>query len=150
MEPFDYASPAAHKICAAMNEGRDSRSAAVKIDICSQGVIYQGKLWFWAHKVGYECGPWTPEGGRPSLHRRLWEEANGRKLPASSCIIHLDGNRNNLAPENLGLISRNENCRRNQAAALAKKSRALTALLLNRSQTNDHDHTRTLQHLKGL
>lgn len=148
--PFDYTTVAADAICAAMNVGTNSRTAKIKINICSQGVIYKGELWFWCHKSGYERGQWNPITGRPSLHRTIWEQAHGRTVPAGHVLRFIDGNHNNLVAENLTLLTRDQVARENQAAALQKKSRALTALLLNRSQNTDHDHTRTLQHLKGL
>lgn len=140
VELFDYASPRAHEIAQRVNAGTDSRSARVKIDICSQGVIWRDRLWFWSHKVGYQSGPWTPENGRPVLHKAIWEETHGRKVPRHHVIRFIDGNPNNLAPENLHLATRNDIARENQAAALLRKSRERTAILLNRHQTgNRHD-----------
>jgi hypothetical protein len=137
VEPFDYGTPRAHEIAARLNAGTDSRTARVKIDACSQGVIHRDRLWFWNAKVGYQSGPWTPEHGRPSLHKTIWEEHHGCAVPAGHVIRFVDGNPNNLAPQNLRLATRNELARENQAAALFRKSRARTALLLKRSQTND-------------
>lgn len=145
VKPFDYASPYAHAIVARMNAGTDSRTARVKLDICSQGVIWDDRLWFWSHKVGYQCGPWKKEHGRPSLHKTIWQETHGRKVPPAHVVRFIDGNPNNLAPENLRLATRNDLARENQAAALQRKSRERTALLLNRSQTKKrHGLTDTL------
>ena len=150
VEPFDYATPCAHDLVRRTNEGTDSRGARIKLDICSQGVIWSGRLWFWSHKVGYQSGPWTPEHGRPSLHKTIWEEKHGRNLPPGHVIRFADGNPNNLNPDNLVLATRNEVCRANQAEALMKKSRATTALLLDRAQReNPNEYTDTLTKLRA-
>lgn len=47
-----------------------------------------------------------------SLHRALWELKNG-PVPEGHFVTFADGNRRNFAEENLRLISRAENCRRN-------------------------------------
>lgn len=148
--PFDYSTPGAHAIAAASNVGRNSRAAWAKIKIGSQGVIWEGVLWFWSHKVGYQSGPFTKGHGRPVLHHAIWERHNGRALPAGHVVRFLDGNPNNFSPANLGLATRNDICRENQAAALQRKSRATTALLLARAQTNTrHANTDTLLHLRS-
>ena len=118
-----------------MNAGRSSRTAAVAIRIGSQGVIYEGRLYFWSKSCGpaYFIGPWRPGTGRPPLHHVIWEQHNG-PVPAGHTVRHIDGNRNNLDPANLYLATKNDVCRENQSVALLKKSRALTALILNRSQ----------------
>lgn len=151
--PFDYTAPEARAIVAAMNAGTNSRDARIKLDICSQGVIYKGRLWFWSHKIGYQNGPWTSEGGRQALHRVIWEETNGRPVPPAHCVVFLDGNVNNFAPENLGLLSRNENARRNQAGALLRKSRERTALLLKLSRKQkgeSHENAHTFRKIREL
>jgi hypothetical protein len=132
--PFNYATPAAQKIAAEINKGLSSRAARVKIDLISEGVIFRGQLWFWNHKVGYQRGPWTAEGGRPALHQVIWQEANGRAVPAHHVIRFADGNRNNHSPVNLVLAHRNEVARENQATALFRKSRERTRILLDRIQ----------------
>ena len=149
VRPFDYATAEAHAIVARMNVGTDSRSARVKINICSQGVIWRDQLWFWSPKVGYQCGPWTPQHGRPSLHKTIWEEANGRKVPAGHVLRFIDGNPNNLTAENLRLLSRNDVARENQAKSLLNRARATTALLLNRQQNQDHENTSRVAQLRG-
>ena len=121
--PFDYGTPAAWEICRRMNAGRNSRTARIKIDVCTQGVIWRGQLWFWCHKVGYQRGPWTPEGGRPSLHHVIWEEANGRKVLAHHVLAFLDGNDNNLVSENLALKHRGDLAVENKAAGVLKRER---------------------------
>jgi hypothetical protein len=144
MAAFDYATPRAHEIAATMNEGLDSRSAAIKINICSQGIIWRNFLWFWSDKVGYVSGPWTPNGGRPCLHHVIWEEHNGRNVPSGHVLIFADGNKNNFAPANLKLVSRDLICRQNQAAALFRKSRQFTSILLDRAQRSDRRGRRTI------
>lgn len=139
--PFDYTTPAAREIAARINAGRDSRHAVCKIDLASQGVIYKGELFFWAAKTGYQRrGHWKRGEGRPLLHRIVWKEHHGRPLPPKHIVYFRDGNRNNFDPENLGLMSMNENARRNQAAALMRKSREQTALLLGRAQQKRNKH----------
>lgn len=149
VEPFDYSTAKAHEIANTSNSGTDSRTAHTKIKPCSQGVIWDGRLWFWSRKVGYQAsGPWTPERGRPSLHQTIWEQANGCSVPAGHVIRFADGNPNNHTPANLVLITRNEVARENQAQWLTSRSRESTALLLKRSQqpTNDHALSTVLLH----
>lgn len=141
VEPFDYGSPRAHEIVAQVNRGLSSRNWKVKIDLCTQGVIFRGELWFWSPKTGYERGPWTKEHGRPLLHHVLWEERNG-KVPAGHVVRCADGNPNNLAAKNLILANRNDVCRESQAKWLMRKSREQTALLLERSTRKGNEHGR--------
>jgi hypothetical protein len=156
VEPFDYASPVAHAVARKMNAGRTSRTASVMIHINSQGVIYRGKLYFWApDRVGcrsgaYYIGPWRPGTGRPSLHHVIWREVHG-PIPAGHVVRYSDGNPNNLDPANLTLATQNDVARENQAAALLRKSREATALLLDRAQTKrkPHDHIDTVKLLRS-
>ena len=46
-------------------------------------------------------------------HRVIWEEANG-PIPKGSCLIFLDGNKKNIALDNLMLITRNTQVRMTQ------------------------------------
>jgi hypothetical protein len=150
VEPFDYGSEHAHAIMRAANVGRNSRTKALQLRLNSEGVIFEGSLWFWTHKIGYAKGP-VRLGTLGLLHHRIWSLAHdGRPVPAGHVLRFIDGNPNNLVAENLRLVTRDQVARENQAAALQKKSRALTELLLNRSQHHDHEHTATIQHLKGL
>lgn len=148
VEPFDYGTPRAHEIAARMNAGLDSRTAAVQIHIVSQGVIYRDQLYFWAGETtgvgAYYRGPYIPRVGRPSLHRVIWEEANGRRAPRNQPIRHADGNLNNFDPANLVLASRNDVARENQAKHLLARSRQITALLLDRSQKKTPNHATKL------
>jgi hypothetical protein len=151
VEPFDYASPSARKIMDKLNEGLGSREATCKLNLISQGVIYRGELYFWTQKAGYcKRGAWTPENGRPQLHRVIWEETHGRKVPPQHVVRFIDGNDNNLAPENLTLQSRNNLARENQATGLFRKSREVTALLFKRAQEMEtNGHITTLKSLKA-
>lgn len=47
-----------------------------------------------------------------SVHEIIWEEHNGPR-PAGHLVVFKDGNRHNFSPDNLELITRAENCRRN-------------------------------------
>jgi hypothetical protein len=132
--PFDYTTAAAREIMSRKNAGLTSQQAVCKIDVCSEGVIYDGELWFWSEKAGYALGVrWTPERGRPLLHHVIWEKANG-PVPDGYVVRMKDGNPNNLALENLALTERNTVCRENQARVLLQKSRERTAVLLSRNQ----------------
>lgn len=149
VEPFAYGHPRAHAIAEKANAGQPSRNHKVFMMISSQGVIYRDTLYFWAADGGggttgaYYVGPWRPGIGRPALHKIIWQEANGRPVPKGHVIRFVDGNHNNLVAENLTLCTRNEVARENQAKALTRKSRALTALLLRRSQSTDKTHDTT-------
>ncbi|MEO5915588.1 MAG: HNH endonuclease signature motif containing protein [Luteolibacter sp.] len=144
--PFDYGSAEAWKLVRAKNDGKTSRYAAAKMDIRSQGVIYQGELWFWNFRGrGYFRGqPWTPENGRPSLHRWIWQQTRGA-IPAAFVVSMADGNPNNFDPANLILRTREEMLRTNQATSINRKSRESVNLLLNRTQKpNENDLLRRL------
>ncbi len=140
VEPFAYGSPKAHALVARLNRGLTSRNAAAQLKLVSQGVIYQGRLYFWASDRNgrgagaYYAGPWQPGRGRPALHRLIWEETHGRPIPPGGVVRHADGNPNNLDPTNLVLSTRDDLARENQARALLLRSRELTSLLLHRSR----------------
>jgi hypothetical protein len=125
VEPFDYGHTRACEIAERMNAGRDSRTALTKINLSSQGVIWGGKLWFWGIKTRtYTLGcPWSLERGRPLLSHAIWEQTHQRAVPASHVVVVLDGNKNNLAPENLGLKSRADLAVENKQAAVRKRDR---------------------------
>jgi len=147
--PFEYGTPAAWKIMEEMNRGIGSREWKVKINLTSQGVIYQDRLWFWTFKFGYCSGQWRPSGPRAVLHHRIWEEHTGSRVPAGSVLRFIDGNQNNLIFENLRLEIRNELLRGNQAVALTRKSREMTGLLLKQSKKgNTHDSISTVAALR--
>jgi hypothetical protein len=137
--PWAYGHPLAMKL-AYQDSSQKSKS---KVKLTSQGVIWQGKLFYWSGKTGSYtegCG-WTPEYGRPQLHHVIWEKHNGRPVPPKYTVIFRDGNKNNLTPRNLALRSMNECARINQAAWLNKRSRESTALLLRQHQKGKtHEH----------
>lgn len=140
VKPFDYASPEAWEIVNAGNAGLTSRSAAFNLKVPSQGVICEGRLWFWSGRGrGYFEGKWTPENGRPSLHHHLYRKHRG-PIPRDGVVTLADGNFNNLEPSNLVLRSRNDLCRENQATAITRKSREKMGILLARTQTKNQNH----------
>lgn len=57
--------------------------------------------------IRLSLGRWYP------LHQHLWEEANG-KVASGYCLWFKDGNTNNCTLDNLEMISRSENARRNR------------------------------------
>ena len=145
--PFDYGTREAWEIVKAMNAGKDSRTAAAKMDLRSQGVIHEGKLWFWSTSArGYfSGGAWTPERGRPSLHRMLYEREHG-PVTAGMVVRFADGNPNNLTPANLVLLHKNDIMRENQAQGLSRRSRTKTAILLSRFQQHHSNPGHDLIH----
>ena len=147
VEPFDYATPKAWEMIRARNAGLSSKHWKTMLKVPSQGVIWDGRFWFWARKEShyYEGIAWRLYGERPALHRTIWESIHG-PIPPLGVVRCADGNPNNLDPSNLVLTDRNELCRENQARALTEKSRDLTTILLNRHQSNTpHAHPDTLQ-----
>lgn len=144
--PFDYSSEAAWEILARRNSGRGSRDWRTKLDIRSQGVIWDGRLWFWNRRTRcyLEGVPWTPEAGRPVLSRVVYATENGGQIPPGMVIRHRDRNPNNFAPANLYLATKNDVLRETQAKHFTARSRALTAAFLRRSQTNQSNPTKPL------
>lgn len=143
VEPFDYTTPAARAIADELNRGRSSLNAQTKINLRSQGVIYQGKLWFWTVGYGYIYrlpGPYLDPHCRLVLHRYLWEQAHG-PLGPTDVVRFADGNPNNLTVANLFVQDKNLVCRQNQAKALQKKSDAHTAALLRRTKQQPSNPT---------
>lgn len=132
--PFDYATPEAQRISAALNAGCTSRNKRVQLRFGSEGVIYRGKLWFWTKKTGYLYGRWSAVAPRVMLHQVIWQEANGRALPAGHVVRFADGNHNNFDPANLVLATRSDLARENQAGALLRRARAVTGLLLSQTR----------------
>jgi hypothetical protein len=129
--PWEYGTPAAMELA---YDG-PSQKAGCKVKLQSQGLIWRGRLFSWVWNNGYlECVQWTAQQARPLLHHLIWEEHNGRPVPDKHQVIFRDGNKNNHAPANLALRSMNDCCRINQAAALQRKSREETAVLLKNSQ----------------
>lgn len=140
---WSYGSEAAHAIADRMNVGRNSQTKLVSIKTNSQGVIFEGSLWFWKPKTGYARGPLRADRPLELLHHHIWALAQGKPVPSSHVLRYRDGNANNLTPENLCLITRDDLARENQGRALQSKSRALTTALLNRSQGISENETIT-------
>jgi hypothetical protein len=130
---FDYCTPEARAIVQAANEGKDSRRAGMKLNLCSEGVIFEGKLWFWNWKLGrFVTGPYHIQTGRrEALHWHLYERHHG-PIPPGLCVCPADRNPNNLDPANLILKTKNDIARENQATDLNRRSQLHTAALLNR------------------
>lgn len=152
--PFEYGTPAAMNLVARLNRGRTSQTKVTHLRPCTQGVIYAGRLWFWAHRNdGREAGARYTEMGPPprrALHHVIYEQHHG-PIPAQHTVIFRDGNKNNFAPRNLALRSMADcarlNCphrglqgaaraqwfekiARTRAATMARQARAKTAALL--------------------
>lgn len=137
-EPFVFGTPAAHALAERINAGLPSRMHQCQIRLASSGVIWEDRLWFWQPSDGYELGRFDDERGcRPTIHRTLWERHHG-PLKSDEVVRFRDGNDNNLVIENLYLASKNEVCRENQAAALARKAREVTDALLKRQTLQDN------------
>lgn len=140
-----YGDPEAHRIVHRLNAGLPSRQHKGDLRLASEGVIFEGSLWFWVQEgktagVGsYRRGSFYVDG-RPALHRVLWERYHGRPVPRGHVVRHADGNRNNFAKANLVLATQNDVVRENHTRHHTARSRALTALLLANSQQKDNPH----------
>lgn len=67
----------------------------------------------WRVKVSNSPGPGLSRFGWISLHRQIWEAAHGPQ-PAGTVIAFVDGDHDNLALDNLELLTRAELARLNQ------------------------------------
>lgn len=132
VQPFDYTSPAAWAMLTAANSGRGSRSWALKMDIGSEGVIYEGRLWFWNQKMNGYMSRNHPDGGTYwlALHRHIYTTKVG-PIPTDMTVRFRDRNQNNFLPSNLYLCPKQEVCRENQHRALNRKSAERAAAILN-------------------
>ena len=140
VQPFDYSTPVAWEIVERDNVGSNSQIFPDKLKLCSEGVIYKDRLWYWCGKsTGYYASQFKPGIGRPPLHHVIYQEHNG-PLPKSHTVIFLDGNPNNLSVGNLGLRSRAECANQNQSKALLARSRQLVQTILNRQQSATNEH----------
>lgn len=80
------------------------------------------------------------------LHILNWERANGRPLPDGHCLWFRDGNRLNVDPANLELITRAENMARNtyhrypKAVARAIQLRGALNRRINRLERERAEH----------
>lgn len=180
--PWEYGTPAAMEIARRMNAGRNSQTKVISIRASCQGVIWDGRLWFWTARfsdgdsTGYLSGSHS-RGKRLLLHHEIWKWHNQREIPPKHTVIFKDGNKNNLAPENLGLRSMADCALQNsvhnrlkadpnnrallrakaRVVAAAQASRARSRLLKARSGTklllerfnkkDNHDHHSTLKDL---
>ncbi len=142
VEPFDYTSEKAWEIVRRKNGTAASQQWKARILPSSQGVIFAGRLYFW-NGIGngyFEGCSWTRGHGRPSLHHVIWSLHHGRAVPHLHVVRHADSNPNNFTPSNLILRTRNDVIRESQAAALTRKSRERTRLLLERSTKPKTSH----------
>jgi hypothetical protein len=143
VEPFDYSSPRAWEIANQMNAGLPSNQWPVHLKIKSEGVIYQGRLYFWLkHHRGdfgaYYIGPYSSSAGRPALHQIIWTQLRG-KIPPKNTVVFADGNKNNFDPKNLVLKTRNQNLRENHFDGHQRRAARGASLLLsqfNRGEKN--------------
>jgi hypothetical protein len=142
MVPFDYGTPAAWEIIRRLNADTNSRTWRAKLNIISEGVIYDGLLWFWSQPFGAyyrRAGKADSERYWVVLPRHVWRKEHGR-IPAGWLVRIRDGNPNNMDPANLYLATKNDVARENQASALSRKSRERTALILSKSQQKGSHH----------
>jgi hypothetical protein len=138
VEPFDAFSPRAIEIAREINAGRTSRHFRVRLNPQAQGMIWDGRLWFWTawtreRGTAYMESGKSTEQGLEMLHRAIYERHMG-PIPPSHVVRFRDGNLNNLAPENLYLQSRADEAGENSSRRWARRSRELTALLMNNSE----------------
>ena len=56
-------------------------------------------------------------------HRQVWEQHHGREVPDGHAVIFGDGDRRNIDPENLLLVSRAQLCRMNQMGLIKNDAR---------------------------
>jgi hypothetical protein len=143
VEFFSYGSPRAHALMDKINAGTESRTARVKINLKTWGVIYGDLLWTWSPHLGFVQGPFVPGVGRAALHQVLFRKHIG-PIPAGHVIRFSDGNRFNLDPSNFVLATRNDVARENQAKALMRKSRERVGILLKRQTTDTDDLVRRI------
>lgn len=87
------------------------------LERCKAGRFHKGHVPYNCLPVGVEVikddGYWWRKVGEPNkwrqLHRLKYEEIHGVKLKDNELVIFLDGDRNNLDPDNLVRITRREN-----------------------------------------
>lgn len=149
VEPFDYGSPSAWAIVNAANAGLASRHWRMRLFPSGQGMIWRGQLWFWIRDSGgrnrgcYQ-GAFVNKGAsknRPQLHREIYAAEVG-PIPRGHVVRFRDNNFNNLAPSNLYTQSRADEASENRRNISVKKTRELTALLLQRhEQAKNHEHS---------
>ena len=116
--PFKYGDAHVHAIADKLNVGRTSQTKVVSLKPGSEGVIYQGVIFFWTTSTGpNSSGPTGYQAwrfpNRKSLHRVIWEQTHGRPVPEKFTVIHSDGNKNNFTSANLKLRSKADCARQN-------------------------------------
>ncbi|HVU07634.1 MAG TPA: HNH endonuclease, partial [Verrucomicrobiae bacterium] len=111
--PFVYGDQAAHDLADKLNAGTNSRNAVISLKAASEGVIYDGMIYFWNETTYVRGKGWRIETGRPLLTHIIYEKHFG-KIPPQTLVIQKDGNKNNFEPRNLKLLSMADNARRNQ------------------------------------
>jgi len=68
-------------------------------------IEYLGLRYTWTTKGYWRC---TQFADRHNLSVRIWEDANGKKVPKDWTTFFKDGNRFNLAVENIGCTSKSD------------------------------------------
>ena len=109
VHPFEYGEPRVHRISAQMNAGRTSRTKVIALKPGSEGVIWDGQIFFWSGDYYFRGMGWRPGGAsRSPLGQAVWEKHHRRPVPEKFTVIQKDGNKNNFAPKNLALRSMGE------------------------------------------
>ena len=157
--PFTFRDETVLALAEKVNVFGHSRKAIVKPKRASQGLIWNGRTFYWCKKGFYRGGR---NGIRRTLQQAVWEHANNRMMPAAHVVTFKDGNRNNFAPKNLALKSKAEIGTANQrflsyevraqirAKWACKVSKSKTALLLNNfNQKDKHEITNTITTLRA-
>lgn len=127
---FDRCTPEAQALCDSLNVGTNSWTAVIKLDVRSEGIIFEDEFWFWLRKTGYlRMGPWKSDATKAMLQRHLWERWNG-ELPPSHVVQHVNGNRNDFSRENLVAVHREKLLRSNQNGALNRRANGTLKTLM--------------------
>lgn len=95
---------------------------------------------YWWRKIA-EPNKWR------QIHRIVWEETHGQPIPEGHVVIFLDMDRNNLAPDNLRLISRREHRTLNQQG-LRTRNKDLTEVGISVTKVLEKIYDRTLREEK--
>lgn len=83
-----------------------------------ESVEYKGRRFTWCCKGFWRC---TQMSDRANLTRLIWTDTHGCELPKDWVTFFLDGNRNNIAPENVGAMSRADFSRKRLQDAQTKE-----------------------------
>ena len=140
--PFKYGDTHVHAIMDRLNAGRNSRTKVVNLKPNSEGLIYQGKIFFW--RAGSAGGATGYVGDRYPhlnlLNRLVYEQTHG-PIPDKHTVIHRDGNKNNFTAGNLALRSMADCMRANSIHKMPLPQRQARWELAAQS----HRHTRLLK-----